>query len=128
MAQGGIERRIGRRRQIRSVPMAWCRDPSNPDPYLADLAPDGRIVELSVSGAGMVAITHPYLAIGSKVIISAAGVAGTVLVRRIEADLYPGESYYGVEFAEPNSRLGAVLHETFVARETDAPTVFIPKG
>lgn len=123
-----MERRIGRRRQIRSVPMAWCRDPNQPDPYLAERSPDGSIVELSVSGAGIVAVTHPYLHVGEKVIICAAGVAGLVIARRIEHDLYPGESYYGVEFAEPNSRLGSTLHTTFVARETDAPAVFVPKG
>jgi hypothetical protein len=65
---------------------------------------------------------------GSKVIICAAGVAGVVIIRRIEQDLYPGESYYGVEFGEPNSRLGAMLHERFVAREIRRPHHLHPEG
>lgn len=128
MSWGPVEKRIGKRRQIRSVPMAWCRDPRNPDPYAADSAPDGRIVELSVSGLGMVALTHPYVELGSRVIISAAGVAGVIIVRRIELDLYPGQSYYGAEFGEPNSRLGETLQRTHLLHGTSAPDVYVPKG
>ena len=47
--------------------MAWCRDPSRPNPMDAETSPDGRIVELSVSGAGFVATTHPYLDVGKLV-------------------------------------------------------------
>jgi hypothetical protein len=121
------EKRIGRRRQIKSVPMAWCRDPSNPSPFDAEVRPDGRIVELSVSGAGLVATTHPYVEIGSTVLIACMGCTGLVIIRRIEPDMYPGESYYGVEFGEPNSVLGQTLHRSYLVTES-APEVYLPKG
>ena len=41
MDWGPKERRIGRRRQIRSVPMAWCRDPSRPSAFDAENVPLG---------------------------------------------------------------------------------------
>lgn len=47
-----VDKRIGKRRQVRSIPMAWVRNPAEPDRYAADTAPDGSIVELSVTGAG----------------------------------------------------------------------------
>ena len=128
MSWGPVEQRIGKRRQIRSLPMAWCRDPRNPDPYAADRAPDGRIVELSVSGLGMVALTHPYLEVGAKVMIAAAGVAGVIIVRRIELEMYPGQSYYGAEFGEPNSRLGETLQRTHLVHGRNVPDAYIPKG
>ncbi|MCU1370609.1 MAG: hypothetical protein JWO77_1803 [Ilumatobacteraceae bacterium] len=122
------ERRIGARRQIRSVPMAWCRDPAKPSPFEAETRPDGNIVEVSVSGIGLIAVTHPYLAVGQTVIIASMGLTGAVVVRRIEQDRYPGESYYGVELAEPNGRLGEVLTETFLVKARHAPTEYLPKG
>lgn len=122
-----MERRIGTRRQIRSVPMAWCRDPSNPSALDAELRPDGNIVQLSVSGAGIIAVTHPYLEVGRTVLIACLGVTGAVIARRIDLDVYPGESYYGVEFAEPTSRLGEVLQETILVKAMNAPNVYLPK-
>ena len=123
-----MDKRIGKRRQIRSVPMAWCRDPSHPCAFDAETNPDGGIVELSVSGAGILATTHPYLDLGKVVMIATMGTTGLVIVRRIESDAYPGESYYGVEWGEPNSPLGTALRETFLAKATGAPAVYLPRG
>jgi len=108
--------------------MAWCRDPANPSAFEAETRPDGNIVELSVSGAGMIAVTHPYLDVGRTVLIACMGVTGAVIVRRIEVDVYPGESYYGVEFGEPGSRLAAALHETFLVKALHAPDRYLPQG
>src|SRR4051794_17896427 len=108
--------------------MAWCRDPQRPSAFDAETHPDGNIVELSVSGAGIVAITHPYLEVGKLVIIAAMGLTGRVIVRRIDLDVYPGESYYGVEFGEPNSQLAAVLHGAFLAKAMNSPDVYLPRG
>lgn len=121
------DKRIGKRRQIKSVPMAWVRDPSNPSPFDAESRPDGRIVELSISGAGMVALTHPYLDVGRTVLIACVGMVGPVIIRRIDPDVYPGESYYGVEFGEPNSRLGDALQRSYLVKE-DAPGEYLPRG
>ncbi|HWJ96991.1 MAG TPA: hypothetical protein VNQ33_02460 [Acidimicrobiales bacterium] len=127
MERDHIERRIGVRRQIRSVPMAWCRDPANPSPYDAQVRPDGNLVEVSVSGAGLIAVTHPYLQEGTKVLIACLGAVGPVIARRIEPDVYPGESYYGVEFCEPNGRLAQTVYSTFLAKTRDAPDVYLPR-
>jgi hypothetical protein len=121
------ERRIGTRRQIRSVPMAWCRDPANPNPFDADQRPDGNIVELSVSGVGIIAVTHPYLEVGRTVLIAAMGTTGALIARRIEPDVYPGESYYGMEFADPNGRLPSELQQTYLVRATHAPDTYLPR-
>lgn len=107
--------------------MAWCRDPANPDRFAAEKHADGKIVELSVSGAGLVAVTHPYLHIGSTVLIAAVGTVGAVIVRRIDPDVYPGESYYGMEFGEPNSPLGAALQRSTLEGAGAVPTLYLPK-
>lgn len=123
-----MERRIGTRRQIRSVPMAWCRDPARPSAFDAETRPDGNVVELSVSGAGIIAVTHPYLGVGQTVLIACMGVTGAIIVRRIDLEVYPGESYYGVEFAEPSSRLGEILREAFLVKAMQSPNVYLPRG
>ncbi len=128
MNWGPVEKRIGKRRQIRSLPMAWVRDPNNPDPFAAEQQPDGRIVELSISGLGMVAITHPYLEVGSPVLVAAAGEVGKVIVRRIDPDMYPNESYYGVEFADQHSAFAKVLQKGFLHRDRSVPSAYIPRG
>lgn len=122
-----VEKRIGKRRQIRSVPMAWCRDPSNPCAFDAETRPDGRIIDVSVSGAGLVAVSHPYLELGSVVLIAAMGMTDKVIVRRIDPDIYPGESFYGVEYAAADSRLGEALRKAYLHKE-GAPTDYLPKG
>ena len=127
MDHGFGERRIGTRRQIRSVPMAWCRDPANPCAFDAERRPDGKIVELSVSGAGIIAVTHPYLELGRTVMIATMGVTGTVVARRIEREVYPGESYYGVEFAEPASQVRETLQRTFLVKAMHAPATYLPR-
>jgi hypothetical protein len=125
---GPVEKRIGKRRQIRSVPMAWVRDPANPDPWAADTKPDGRIVELSVSGLGMVAIDHPYLEVGSTVLIAAAGEVGKVIIRRIDPEMYPNQSYYGAEFAQAESAFAKVLQKGFLHRDRNVPTAYLPRS
>ncbi len=123
-----MDKRIGRRRQIRSVPMAWCRDPNQPDPFGAEKAPDGNVVELSVSGAGLVAVSHPYLTIGGSVLISCVGLVGLIIVRRMEPEIYPGETYYGVEFGEPKSALAEALQRSTLTGAANAPSEYLPRG
>jgi hypothetical protein len=125
---GPVEKRIGKRRQIRSVPMAWVRDPNHPDPWAAENKPDGRITELSISGLGMVAISHPYLEVGSLVLITAAGEVGKIIIRRIDPEMYPNQSYYGAEFAENESTFAKVLQKGFLNQDRNVPTAYIPRG
>lgn len=123
-----MEKRIGKRQQIRTIPMAWCRDPDKPPAFGPEENPDGRIVDLSVSGMGIVARTWPDLEVGDKMTIACLGTVGRVFIRRIEHNVYPGESFYGTEFAEPNGHLTITMQQSFLAKLTDAPDLYLPQG
>ena len=122
------DQRIGKRQQVRSVPIAWTKDPERPSGFAAESHPDGRIVEVSVSGAGIVATADDTIEIGDKMHLQCLGAIGPVLVRRIERNMYPGQHYYGIEYAEPNSALTRGIYAGLLAKETDAPTVYLPQG
>ena len=99
------DQRIGKRQQVRSVPIAWTKDPERPSGFAAESHPDGRIVEVSVSGAGIVATADDTIEVGDKMHLQCLGAIGPVLVRRIERNMYPGQHYYGIEYAEPMDRI-----------------------
>ena len=123
------DKRIGKRQQIKSVPMIWVPEPAPPGwGFRAETEPDGQIVELSVSGAGIVARTRPDATIDSIVSIACLGVTGRLIVKRIEADIYPGESYYGMAFADSNSELTHALYNTIMVKENHAINVYLPRG
>ena len=122
------DQRIGKRQQVRSVPIAWTKDPERPSGFAAESHPDGRIVEVSVSGAGIVATADDTIEVGDKMHLQCLGAIGPVLVRRIERNMYPGQHYYGIEYAEPNSALTRGIYAGLLAKETDAPTVYLPQG
>ena len=122
------DQRIGKRQNVRSVPIAWTKDPEKPASFAAESNPDGRIVEVSVSGAGVVARADDTIEIGDTMHMMCLGAVGPVLVRRIERNMYPGEHYYGVEYAEPNSAMTRGIYNGLLAKETDAPTVYLPQG
>jgi hypothetical protein len=124
-----VEKRIGRRRQIPSVSMAWCNDP----PLADDIGritsdPDGRITDFSVTGAGFIARSRPDVAIDQVVNIACLGMAGPVRIRRIDHESYPGYSFYGVEFADPNSAFTQAIQDWVVSSSPDAPSIFLPRG
>lgn len=74
----------------------------------------------------MVAVTHPNLQVGSSVLIAAQGLVGKVVVRRIDQDLYPGESYYGVEFVDAHAELPRTLQTAFRAQAA-SPSTYLPR-
>lgn len=117
------EKRIGRRKQIPSIPIAWCRHPKVGGGSRCRDAKnvDGRIVQVSVTGAGIIAKTHPKLAVQSVVVIHCLGLSSPVIVRRIDPDIYPGESYYGVEIMEHASPLADVLRRRFLDPSPGVP-------
>lgn len=123
-----MEKRIGKRQQIRTIPMAWAREPERPPAFGPEENPDGRIVDLSVSGMGIVARTDESLEVGDQMVLACLGTIGRVYLRRIEHHIYPGESFYGVEFAEPNGPLTLTMQQSFLAKLTHAPTVYLPQG
>src|SRR4051794_18527444 len=75
------------------------------------------LVDLSISGAGLMTQLTPAVTVGSLVGLEFRGANGTVTVRRIDpcpdAD---GLMLYGVEFTEPITPLTAELHDAFYAR------------
>lgn len=125
----GIEKRIGKRRQIPSVPMAWCNDPPLPeDIHRVASDPDGRITDFSVTGAGFIARSRPDLSIDYEVNIACLGMYGPVRIRRIDPETYPGYSFYGVEFADANSPFTQAIQDWVVGSAPGAPSFFLPQG
>jgi hypothetical protein len=117
------EKRIGRRRHIPSVPMAWCRAPRKGRRCKDGDRVDGKIVEVSVTGAGIIALTLPKATVGDEIVIHCLGHTCPIVIRRIEPDLYPGESYYGVEFLDAAQRLADDLRRRFL---DSAPSAAAP--
>lgn len=60
----------------------------------------GRVVNLSVSGAGIIAPFEPDLRNGSLLRIQIDGYKGTVAVHRMERTEDDGLWYYGVSFVD----------------------------
>lgn len=115
------EKRIGRRRHIPSIPMAWCSNPKRAPRCRDERRVDGRIVEVSVTGAGLVATTLRKAAVGDIVVIHCLGYICPVVIRRIELDLYPGESYYGVEMLEGATAFADELRRRYLDTAPNAP-------
>ena len=74
--------------------------------------PTARIVEFSVSGAGIIAPAEPPLVVGHLVTIRAQGHEGTVRVRRVEPTGDPATVRYGVAFV----CLDTPLHDLIAQR------------
>ncbi|HRW37535.1 MAG: hypothetical protein KDB04_11610 [Acidimicrobiales bacterium] len=117
------EKRIGRRRNIPSLPMTWCSNPRRAPRCRDDKRVDGRIVEVSVTGAGIIATTLKKASVGDTVVIHCLDHICPVVIRRIELDLYPGESYYGVELLDGAGSLADELRRRFL---DSAPGAALP--
>ena len=115
------EKRIGRRRNIPSIPMAWCSNPKRAPRWRDERRVDGRVVEVSLTGAGIVASSLPKVELGDIVVIHCLGYICPVIVRRIEPDLYPGESYYGIELVEGATALADELRRRYLDTAPGAP-------
>ncbi len=114
------EKRIGRRRQIPSIPMAWCSNPRKAPRCRDQRRVDGRVVEVSVTGAGIVATTLTKAGVGDMVVIHCLGYITPVVIRRIELDLYPGESYYGVELLDGATAFADELRRRYLDTSPNA--------
>lgn len=75
------------------------------------------LVNVSVSGAAVLAADRSDLRIGSRVTISFEDTVGVVIIRRI-SPCGDRENLYGIEFAEPMSGLTSLVYERFLR---DAP-------
>jgi hypothetical protein len=118
-------RRLGVRHGIEPVAIRWKADlarkgslfkrRSGIDPHL------GYLYELSVSGAAIVAPAAKDVQVGYPVAVDCMGVAGLVVVRRIEPYTDPSYSVYGVEFSDQGGALAGTLYDTFLAPHSSVP-------
>lgn len=115
MAEQRFEQRIGRRHPVEPTKIRWRVDRKK---KLFGKAPGpeyGLIVDMSISGAGIRAPADDDLSVGSSVGIEVGGHVGAVTIRRISDADVPGESIYGVEFANPNAKFARWLHHQLLA-------------
>lgn len=116
MAPDPTERRLGNRYDVTRNKIGWRIDRRprrlffwSREPEVADL------VNVSVSGAAVLASTCDDLRIGSLVTIKFRGVTGTVVIRRISSCGDLSRCLFGIEFAEPTSALTTLVYDTFLA-------------
>ena len=113
----GPEKRLGKRQSTPDITIGWRTDHEarkglrmKPDPQ------EGLIVDLSVTGAGVLAPTADDLRPGMRVKVSFRGEDGSVIVRRVSPTTDPAVTRYGVSFQDFDQRLlnavNAVLAES----------------
>jgi hypothetical protein len=88
-------------------------------PWLRRRSEVGLLVNVSVSGAGVLAPDCMDLQPGSRVTIGFEGITGEVIVRRISSCGDESQNLYGIEFAEPASPLTSHVYDTFLATYGD---------
>ncbi len=108
MSEQRFNRRIGERLPIVIDGVEWrpCGTPRRR--LLRRGAPDvqhARIVELSVTGAGIIGPATPPLERGTQVLLRIHGVDGLVEIRRVHPTDDPGCARYGVVFVRLHPEL-----------------------
>lgn len=116
------DRRVGERHVLGPVSVRWRLDGLDPDDAAATAPGPQRagLLDLSASGALIMARTADDLNVGDWLIISIQGATGPVIIRRIVLASLRGFSQYGVEFLDPMSELTQVVH-TILARRRPFP-------
>ncbi len=79
------------------------------------------LLDLSVSGARIMARTSDDLAVGDWTMVTIRGATGPVVVRRIAPATTEGFSHYGLEFLDPLSPLTQLVHTELAARRSEVP-------
>lgn len=124
MVRHTTNRRVGQRHPIESVPVTWRADLPRRSGLLRRRtgAQPAHMVDLSVSGAAVVAPAAGDLRVGSVVVVDYEGHAGRVVIRRIAAGpIASAGSLYGVEFSEPNGELTSALYDLFIRHTSGVP-------
>lgn len=106
----GGHQRIGHRYDLAGLDVRW--GPGN--------GKAGQIVDLSVSGAGIVAPTDRRAAVGEVITIAIEGQPTEAIVRDIRPAERDGYQHYGVEFLDTPAELLAVLNRV-VGRTSHQP-------
>lgn len=113
------DRRLGTRHVLGPVAVRWRLDdgPVAPTDQDRDDGPErAGLLDLSVSGARIMARTSPDLRVGDWTNVSIRGRSGPVIVRRILPSRQTGFSQYGIEFLDPMSELTQLVHEELARR------------
>lgn len=101
----GAERRLGARLPIEGMWVTWNVGRRDTRPLLQRRrypleTQYGRVEDLSVSGAAIVAPTDPALRVGSTLMIEAEGFRGMVGVTQMRDTADEGLTRYGVSFVD----------------------------
>ncbi|HYI60496.1 MAG TPA: PilZ domain-containing protein [Acidimicrobiales bacterium] len=110
------ERRLGQRHVLGPVAVRWRLDdaPATED---GGATPErAGLLDLSVSGARIMARDCDDLAVGDITTVQIRGAAGPVIVRRITPSSQSGFSTFGLEFADPTSNLPQLVHQELAQR------------
>ncbi|HMJ78397.1 MAG TPA: PilZ domain-containing protein [Iamia sp.] len=115
------DRRLGARHVLGPVAVRWRLD----DGPVVGPADEGReegperagLLDLSVSGARIMARTSTDISVGDWTHVSIRGRSGPVIVRRILPSRQEGFSQYGIEFLDPMSELTQLVHEELARRQ-----------
>jgi hypothetical protein len=111
------DRRIGDRVIIEPIDVTWITTDvvaqgvlRRPKPVRAEHP--GRIVNISVTGAGVEGPPHPDLQTGRMAVIAFQGGRSVVCIRRVCDTDRPGVVYYGVEHEELHAGLREAIFMT----------------
>jgi hypothetical protein len=119
------ERRLGARHVLGPVAVRWRVDEEVVAPVdrsRRDGPEPAGLLDLSVSGAKIMARTSDDMSVGDWTMVSIRGATGPVVVRRIVPAAQDGFSHYGLEFLDPLSPLTQLVHtELALRRESQAP-------
>ncbi|MCU1345462.1 MAG: hypothetical protein JWL70_1728 [Acidimicrobiia bacterium] len=115
----GDERRIGQR--VRITDLAWTWEVPRPRGRFALgsarlVLQEARVVNLSVTGAGLLAPHNKLLHPGVRVAVLVGETAGVVQIRQVRSTFDEDSSYYGVRFVVLDDDLRRVLYD-LVARD-----------
>ena len=102
----GFERRIGRRHPVEVRVVRWIA-PAHDD--LAAAPARAGLVNISVTGAGLVLPADAGIDVGSELAIELDGVWGPARVAQVQPTKSPTMRYYGVAFTGSSSEFGAAV-------------------
>ncbi|MCU1358602.1 MAG: hypothetical protein JWM89_4020 [Acidimicrobiales bacterium] len=119
-----FERRVGERREVEGVEIGWHYGipGATPEDPVEVIATTGDLVDVSVTGALIVAPHTSHVWLGCIVGVEFRGFKDTVAIRRIDRIFHERDfRLYGIEFTSPNSELAKGVSDAFLARHSRLP-------
>ena len=119
-----VERRIGGRFQMHEPRMGWRvsekAGTARRDRRRGKAAPECRFLDVSVTGARLLAPEGRDLRVGSLIVLDHDGESSKVRIRRVEAYNH-AFSVYGVSFVELGPRLKEIVYSADTIRVAVVP-------